>query len=134
MEAGEALSAEGCSSLGQLIMNLVGKPGGISASSLVEELSSTVPGFSDRGLYQDWDVRFDRNAQALISALHARFAATDARFDFAGMDKLTVDSGGRLHHMPRLSFSKQEPDKHQMPLNLCMLCSLFKKARPQSPH
>ncbi|GAX82791.1 hypothetical protein CEUSTIGMA_g10217.t1 [Chlamydomonas eustigma] len=98
-ETGQALSQEGCSSLGQLILNLAAKSTegrSQTASAIVEELSSTIPGFQDCGLYEGRQVHFNRKAQALVFALSRRFSGEDARFAFPDMDKITADTGPAL--------------------------------------
>ena len=75
----------------------------ISAATAVDELSSTLPGFADHGLFDGHELHFGRKAQSLVAALRARFALKDPRFAFEGMEKLTADTGTVLYgfHLTR---------------------------------
>lgn len=98
LEAGEALEQEGSPNLGAHVLGLLdeakakGRPP--SASSFIEELSTSIPGFADQALCEGRQVQFSRKAQALAGALYLRFKEKDpARFAFTDADQLTVDSG-----------------------------------------
>ncbi|KAL4421208.1 hypothetical protein ABPG77_010083 [Micractinium sp. CCAP 211/92] len=99
-ETGKILADSGHASLGALILaNLdaqaaAGQPP--SAAALVEELAETFPAFEDSGLYRGKQVHFCRKAQLLAAQLHLRFRGSDARFRFADMAQLSVDSGNVL--------------------------------------
>ena len=60
---------------------------------MVEELSTSLPGFMDQGLLDGQQLRYSRKAQALVAALRARFGDSDVRFAFSGAESLTADSG-----------------------------------------
>ena len=64
-----------------------------SAAMMVEELSTSLPGFMDQGLLDGQQLRYSRKAQALVAALRARFGDSDVRFAFSGAESLTADSG-----------------------------------------
>ena len=64
-----------------------------SAAMMVEELSTSLPGFMDQGLLDGQQLRYSRKAQALVAALRARFGGSDVRFEFSGAESLTADSG-----------------------------------------
>ncbi|KAL4439904.1 hypothetical protein ABPG75_002905 [Micractinium tetrahymenae] len=99
-ETGKILGDSGHASLGALVLaNLdaqaaAGQPP--SAAALIEELAETFPAFADSGLYKGKQVHFCRKAQLLAAQLHLRFRGSDARFRFADMGQLSVDSGNVL--------------------------------------
>jgi hypothetical protein len=94
-ETGRILVDGGHASLGAFVLAQVaaraaaGRPP--SAAALVEDLAESFPIFDDRSVAGA--AVFHRKAQALAGALHARFAAEDARFAFADADALAGDSG-----------------------------------------
>ena len=63
------------------------------AASMVEDLTSALPGFLDEGSYADRKLQFNRKAQTLVAALAAKFGGTDSGFAFTDTNCLKADSG-----------------------------------------
>jgi hypothetical protein len=86
-----------------------------TAAALLEEVTDSIPGFSDSGLVAGKQVVLHRKALNLVAALHARFASEDARFDFPDIAQLPADSSSTvaavLHHRGVLQYSAELAEK-----------------------